>query len=118
MVGSTYPGGEEAPKGSAVRRLKSYASWVQTVDALIAHAMLIYEFMRMIRMDWRMSGLNPRKRHHSRRLYAGMHTEKLTYIGRIPLTAGQYRGNSLSKKPVETECEPSRTDGVTVQCTQ
>ena len=31
VVGSTYPGGGEAPKGSAVRRLKSYVSWVQTV---------------------------------------------------------------------------------------
>jgi hypothetical protein len=30
-VGSTYPGGGEAPKGLAVRQLKSYASWVQTV---------------------------------------------------------------------------------------
>ena len=30
-VGSTYPGGGEAPKGLAVRHLKSYASWVQTV---------------------------------------------------------------------------------------
>ena len=30
-VGSTYPGGEEATKGLAVRQLKSYASWVQTV---------------------------------------------------------------------------------------
>ena len=30
-VGSTYPGGEEAPKGLAVRQLKSYVSWVQTV---------------------------------------------------------------------------------------
>jgi len=28
-VGSTHPGGEEAPKGLAVRQLKSYASWVQ-----------------------------------------------------------------------------------------
>ncbi len=31
-VGSTYPGGEEASKGMAVRHLKSYASWVQTVQ--------------------------------------------------------------------------------------
>ena len=30
-VGSSHPGGEEAPKGSTVRRLKRYASWVQTV---------------------------------------------------------------------------------------
>jgi ribosomal 30S subunit maturation factor RimM len=32
-VGSTYPGGEEASKGMAVRHLKSYASWVQTVQS-------------------------------------------------------------------------------------
>ena len=31
MVGSTYPGGGEATKGLAVRQLKSYVSWVQTV---------------------------------------------------------------------------------------
>ena len=30
-VGSSYPGGGEAPKGLAVRQLKSYVSWVQTV---------------------------------------------------------------------------------------
>ena len=30
-VGSSYPGGGEAPKGPAVRRLKGYASWVQNV---------------------------------------------------------------------------------------
>ena len=31
MVGSTHPGGEEAPKGLAVRQLKCYVSWVQIV---------------------------------------------------------------------------------------
>ena len=30
-VGSSHPGGGEAPKGLAVRQLKSYVSWVQTV---------------------------------------------------------------------------------------
>ena len=30
-VGSPYPGGGEAAKGLAVRQLKGYASWVQTV---------------------------------------------------------------------------------------
>ena len=30
-VGSSHPGGEEAPKGLAVRQLKRYVSWVQTV---------------------------------------------------------------------------------------
>ena len=29
-VGPSHPGAEEGPKGSAVRRLKRYASWVQT----------------------------------------------------------------------------------------
>jgi hypothetical protein len=33
-VGSTYPGAGEGPKGMAVRHLKSYASWVQTVEEL------------------------------------------------------------------------------------
>ena len=31
VVGSTHPGGEAAPKGLAVRQLKRYVSWVQTV---------------------------------------------------------------------------------------
>ena len=31
-VGSPYPGGGEATKGWAVRPLKRYASWVQTVQ--------------------------------------------------------------------------------------
>ena len=30
-VGSSHPGAEEGPKGLAVRQLKWYASWVQTV---------------------------------------------------------------------------------------
>ena len=30
-VGSSHPGAELGPKGSAVRRLKRYASWVQNV---------------------------------------------------------------------------------------
>ncbi len=30
-VGSSHPGAEVGPKGSAVRRLKWYASWVQNV---------------------------------------------------------------------------------------
>jgi hypothetical protein len=30
-VGSSHPGGGEAPKGRAVRPLKWYASWVQNV---------------------------------------------------------------------------------------
>ena len=30
-VGSPYPGTGEGPKGLAVRQLKGYASWVQTV---------------------------------------------------------------------------------------
>ena len=30
-VGSSYPGGGEAPQGLAVRQLKRHASWVQNV---------------------------------------------------------------------------------------
>jgi len=33
-VGSSYPGAGEGPKGLAVRQLKRYASWVQTVHTL------------------------------------------------------------------------------------
>ena len=35
-VGSSYPGGGEAPKGMAVRHLKRYASGVQTVKDCFA----------------------------------------------------------------------------------
>jgi hypothetical protein len=35
-VGSPYPGAGEGPKGLAVRQLKRYASWVQTVKQLIS----------------------------------------------------------------------------------
>ena len=31
-VGSPHPGAEAGPKGLAVRQLKRYASWVQTVS--------------------------------------------------------------------------------------
>jgi len=34
-VGSPYPGAGEGPKGLAVRQLKRYASWVQTVEQLL-----------------------------------------------------------------------------------
>ena len=34
-VDSPYPGAGEGPKGMAVRHLKRYASWVQTVWGLI-----------------------------------------------------------------------------------
>ena len=34
MVGSSYPGAGEGPKGPAVRRLKGYASWVQNVKLI------------------------------------------------------------------------------------
>ena len=42
-VGSTYPGGGEASKGMAVRHLKSYASWVQTVEELYRSASYNYD---------------------------------------------------------------------------
>jgi len=35
-VGSSHPGGGEAPKGLAVRQLKRYASWVQNVNHCVA----------------------------------------------------------------------------------
>ena len=37
-VGSSYPGAGEGPKGLAVRQLKRYASWVQTVEQLLAES--------------------------------------------------------------------------------
>ncbi len=43
-VGSTYPGGGEASKGMAVRHLKSYVSWVQTVENSYRIARYIMNF--------------------------------------------------------------------------
>src|SRR3989344_7127599 len=40
-VGSPYPGTEEGPKGLAVRQLKGYASWVQTVLTSLSRRRLI-----------------------------------------------------------------------------
>ncbi len=40
VVGSPHPGGGEAPKGLAVRQLKWYASWVQTVEHSIECVMV------------------------------------------------------------------------------
>ena len=36
-VGSSHPGGEAASKGLAVRQLKRYASWVQTVNNIAVY---------------------------------------------------------------------------------
>ena len=52
MVGSSYPGAGEGPKGLAVRQLKGYASWVQTVvrqvGLLSAAGDLIFEESRSL----------------------------------------------------------------------
>ena len=78
-VGSPYPGGGEAPKGLAVRQLKRYASWVQTVQMLNSSA----------------HELSESERHRSsRRRYVAMRIEKLTYVGEIlSEVEGQHRGN-------------------------
>gem|GEM_PF-6083124 len=44
VVGSPYPGGGEASKGLAVRQLKRYASWVQTVVILIKIDFVKYRY--------------------------------------------------------------------------
>ncbi|MDQ1284155.1 MAG: hypothetical protein QG620_503, partial [Patescibacteria group bacterium] len=43
-VGSSHPGAGEGPKGLAVRQLKRYASWVQTVEKL-----KVYKVIRFIK---------------------------------------------------------------------
>ena len=53
----------------------------------------------------------------TRRYFLGIENKSFTNFGEI--LEGQYRGNSvILQKPVETECKPSRTDEVTVQCTK
>jgi hypothetical protein len=47
-VGSSHPGAGEGPKGLAVRQLKRYASWVQTVQKIICGLL---------------NGLNPEDKH-------------------------------------------------------
>ncbi len=72
-VGSTYPGGGEASKGMAVRHLKSYASWVQTVLRLIE---------RLVEVQSESLGLEE-STNQSRRLHVVMHVEKSTDIGGV-----------------------------------
>ena len=54
-VGSSHPGGGEAPKGSAVRRLKWYVSWVQNVvrqfGLYLLHAKDVCGGMSLVRED-------------------------------------------------------------------
>ena len=55
-VGSSHPGAEGGPKGSAVRRLKWYASWVQTgvsqVGPYLLWALQCCEETSLVREDW------------------------------------------------------------------
>ena len=55
-VGSSHPGAVGGPKGSAVRRLKWYASWVQTgvsqVGPYLPWALESCEDVSLVREDW------------------------------------------------------------------
>ena len=55
-VGSSHPGGEEVPKGPAVRRLKRYASWVQSVVRQLGlypvYPCEIWGDSSLVREDW------------------------------------------------------------------
>ena len=54
-VGSSHPGAGEGPKGSAVRRLKWHASWVQNVvrqfGLYLSWALEICEAPTLVRED-------------------------------------------------------------------
>ena len=54
-VGSSHPGAGEGPKGSAVRRLKWHASWVQNVvrqfGPYLLWALEICEGLTLVRED-------------------------------------------------------------------
>ena len=54
-VGSSHPGAGEGPKGSAVRRLKWHASWVQNVvrqfGPYLSWALEIREVLTLVRED-------------------------------------------------------------------
>ncbi len=51
-VGSSYPGAGEGPKGLAVRQLKRYASWVQTVQQLSLFSNNTYFEIHAINAYW------------------------------------------------------------------
>jgi len=55
-VDSSHPGGEEVPKGSAVRRLKWYVSWVQNVvrqfGPYLPWVLKNWEELILVREDW------------------------------------------------------------------
>ena len=55
-VGPSHPGAGEGPKGSAVRRLKRYASWVQTgvsqVGPYLLWAQETCAVFSLVREDW------------------------------------------------------------------
>jgi len=53
-VGSSHPGGGEAPKGPAVRRLKWYASWVQNVVRQLMLAVFKSGYMLETLLDLRL----------------------------------------------------------------
>ncbi len=50
-VGSSYPGGGEATKGMAVRHLKRYVSWVQTVGEVKSLKFLVLSFQNFLKTD-------------------------------------------------------------------
>ena len=95
-VGSSYPGGGEATKGLAVRQLKRYVSWVQTVEECIIQDETescflkqgnSFSFMFCIidfsKFEPEAIRLNLSKRHQSRRHILVIIYVKLTNIGRI-----------------------------------
>src|SRR3989344_7896841 len=92
-VGSSQRGAGEGPKRLAVRQLKWYASWVQTVHALKRMCDTNKRIMRMKRIIRRLNGLNPRgivryvemycAKTYLRRSRVGMRAKKSTYIGEI-----------------------------------
>ena len=79
-VGSTYPGAGEGPKGLAVRQLKCYVSWVQTVQSMNAQASrVLYRLNPIENFSIYEIKIEPIKSRRSKIIFR----LKLTYIGEI-----------------------------------
>ncbi len=80
----------------AVRHLKRYASWVQTVEEVIAKTFQVFVIV-FSKFEPEELRLNLTKRHQSRRCVVVIQHDKLTNIGKT-LSVGQFRGNFVKTK--------------------
>jgi len=85
----------------AVRHLKRYASWVQTVEEVIAKTFQVFVIV-FSKSEPEELRLNLTKRHQSRRCVAVMQHDKSTNIGKIQIYLDNSEGTLCKQRPVET----------------